>query len=428
MNGKCHGTPYPLADLEGAHRELSKRNLRPPAAPRGLRQWVVRAGCAPATVARWTTRSAWLADLGEWSRGPGFAAAKAQTRVSITAATLLAIAAVMAEYADHDSGRHVAIVRARIAEQVGCSIDTVSVAWRLLRLTGWALEVQRGHGGPTTPAGGRRPSIYHLIPQRTPQPSPAENTEGVHNPDLPPKAGSSSSSPVGTSSPSAPTRRKSATPTTAGRRWRAAPRPQRPPRPLPLQRLAAQLAARCHGLHRGHIGAIADVLTAAGIDPAVWSARAITDALEADMRARGWSWPDRIAHPAAFLASRLRRVDWRTCGPLTDGGVTAAGPDTNAASEPPSPTAPTALGTGRAALGGAGHTAARAAAQAATLRALVRRTAAAAAETAARDAAIHAARGLQPLRGHQPPRCVELGRAGTAGRASPTARTMSTTR
>ncbi len=273
-----------------------------------MRKWVLRAGCAPATVARWTTRAAWLADLGQWSRGPEFAAAKARAGVSITAATLLAIAAIMAEYADHDSGRHVAIVRARIAERVGCSVDTVSVAWRLLRLAGWALEVQRGHGGPTTPAGGRRPSVYHLIPQRTLQPSPAQNTEGVENPDLPPKAGSCSSSPVGTSSPSARTRRKSATSTGSGRRWRAAPRPDRPPRPLPLQRLAGQLTARCHGLHRGHIGAIADVLTTAGIDPAVWSARAITDALDADMRAGGWSWPDRIAHPTVIPPAELAAI------------------------------------------------------------------------------------------------------------------------
>jgi hypothetical protein len=81
-------------------------------------------------------------------------------------------------------------------------------------------------------------------------------------------------------------------------------------RPLHIQRLAATLVARTHGLHRGHIGAICDALTQAGIDPAVWSAGAITDALEADMRARGTTWPDRIANPGAFLASRLRPLSW----------------------------------------------------------------------------------------------------------------------
>ncbi|UUO02417.1 hypothetical protein M4D79_02595 [Mycolicibacterium novocastrense] len=90
------------------------------------------------------------------------------------------------------------------------------------------------------------------------------------------------------------------------RRWRTTPRP------LAIQLLAAQLVARTHGLGRGHIGAICDTLTAAGIEPAVWSARAITDALDADMRTRGCSWPDHITNPAAFLSSRLRRLSWTT--------------------------------------------------------------------------------------------------------------------
>ena len=94
-----------------------------------------------------------------------------------------------------------------------------------------------------------------------------------------------------------------------------------------MQRLAAELVARCHGLHRGHIGAVCDALTAAGIDPGVWSARSITAALDADMRVRGWSWPDRIERPGAFLASRLRRLDWRPQGPPKGGGTAAASPD-----------------------------------------------------------------------------------------------------
>lgn len=81
-------------------------------------------------------------------------------------------------------------------------------------------------------------------------------------------------------------------------------------RPLATQRLAAALVARTHGLDRAHIGTICDALTAAGIDPTVWTARAITNALNADMRARGWTWPDHITNPGAFLSSRLRRLSW----------------------------------------------------------------------------------------------------------------------
>ncbi|HEX7321545.1 MAG TPA: rep protein [Mycobacterium sp.] len=310
--------------------------------------------------------------------------------MSITAPTLLAIATVMAAHADHATGRHVAITRATIATAAGCGPDTVTVAWRVLRVAGWVLEAQRGHGSPGTPSVGRRPSIYHLTPHRPPpqdrHPQPVHHSvpapQAVEFPDLPPKAGFRSSCPVGTSSPSA--------------HPRAHKDPNRPknrpagrgPRPLALQRLAAGLIAGCHGLGHGHAGAICDVLTATGIDPTAWSARQITTALNADMAATGFTWPDQITCPAAFLTSRLKRIDWTPTPTLNDGGC-AAGPDNKRT--PPRPVAATAIGysqqqphqearqvqlaaqaaahaehtqaraVARAALGGPGHTAARAA-------------------------------------------------------------------
>ena len=115
------------------------------------------------------------------------------------------------------------------------------------------------------------------------------------------------SSPVGSYSPSerasAPAQRISDK-TRQARPWR------RTARPLAVQRLAAGLVAITHGLDRAHIGAICDALTATGIDPDVWSARAVNDKLNADMRARGLTWPDHIANPGAFLHSRLRRLSW----------------------------------------------------------------------------------------------------------------------
>lgn len=100
--------------------------------------------------------------------------------------------------------------------------------------------------------------------------------------------------------------------------------------PTDGKRLAAELVARSHGLHRGHIGAVCDAIIAAGINPELWSARAVTDALNADMAAHDRSWPDRIERPGAFLASRLRRIEWRPAGPPKNGG-SAASPDTTAA-------------------------------------------------------------------------------------------------
>ena len=282
----------------------------------------------------WTSRESWLAALRGWVDSPGFAACAQAAKVRIAPATLLGIAAVMAEHADHATGRHVAITRVTIAERVGCSPDTVTAAWRLLRTARWAVEAQRGHGSPITPAAGRRPSVYHLVSRREPQPAvahtvvpmPVASTQSraglVDNPDLPPKADFKSLSPVGIYSPSAHARPKQSPETTpTRRRYRATPRP------LAVQRLAAELVSRCHSLHSGHIGAVCDAITAGGIDPAVWSARAITDTLNTDMKTRGWSWPDRIERPGAFLASRLRRLDWRPDGPPKGGGQAAASPE-----------------------------------------------------------------------------------------------------
>ena len=211
----------------------------------------------------WTSRESWLDGLRAWAQSPALGELCAEQRVSMTAATLLAIAAVMAGHADHATGRHVAVTRATIADTVGCDVRTVTAAWRVLRVSRWAVEAQRGHGSPTTPSVGRRPSVYHLVPRRDPKPAASRPVHDFH---LPPSGGDCSSTPVGSNSPSVRARahatdsreQKPDLP----RRWRTSPRP------LAIQRLAAQLVARTHGLGRGHIGAICDALTAAGIDPA----------------------------------------------------------------------------------------------------------------------------------------------------------------
>ncbi|OAN31244.1 hypothetical protein [Mycolicibacterium iranicum] len=267
----------------------------------------------------WTSRDGWLEGLSRWAHSAAFGEVCAEARVSITAATLLSIAAVMAEYADHATGRHVAVTRATIADKVGCDVRTVTAAWRLLRASRWAVEAQRGHGSTSTPSIGRRPSVYHLVPRRQARPviRPV-----VHDFHLPPSGGVSSFSPVGSYSPSerasAPANRICDNTRQQTPPWR------RTTRPLAVQRLAAGLVAITHGLDRTHIGAICDALTAAGIDPDVWSARAINDKLNDDMRARGATWPDHIANPGAFLHSRLRRLSWTPPEPPTKAGGCAA--------------------------------------------------------------------------------------------------------
>lgn len=283
---------------------------------------MLRAGASAAghRAPMWTSRTAWLDGLRRWAQAPGFDDLCSEQRVSIAAATLLAIATVMAEHADHATGRHVAVTRATIADKVGCDVRTVTAAWRVLRVSRWAVEAQRGHGSPTTPSVGRRPSVYHLVPRRDARPV---GDQPVHDFHLPPLGGDGLLTPVGSNSPSVRVRARATDSREQKpdlpRRWRTTPRP------LATQRLAAQLVARIHGLSHGHIGGICDAITAAGIDPNVWSARAITDTLDADMRTRGSSWPDAITNPAAFLSSRLRRLSWTTPpAPLKGGGSTAS--------------------------------------------------------------------------------------------------------
>ncbi|WP_234797674.1 rep protein [Mycobacteroides chelonae] len=282
------------------------------------REWVQRAGACAPRAPMWTSRAGWLDGLRLWAQSPALSQLCAEERVSIASATLLSIATVMAEHADHATGRHVAVTRATIADRVGCDVRTVTAAWRVLRASQWAVEAQRGHGSTNTPSVGRRPSVYHLVPRREAHPV---SRPVVHDFHLPPSGGVSCSSPVGSYSPSerasAPANRVCDN-TQQARPWR------RTARPLAIQRLAAGLVAITHGLDRTHIGAICDALTAAGIDPDVWSARAVNDKLNADMRARGATWPDHIANPGAFLHSRLRRLSWSPPETPTKAGGSAA--------------------------------------------------------------------------------------------------------
>lgn len=305
------------------------------------REWVQRAGACAPRAPMWTSRAGWLDGLRQWARSPALGLLCAEERVSITSATLLSIAAVMAEHADHATGRHVAVTRATIASRVGCDVRTVTAAWRVLRASQWAVEAQRGHGSPATPSIGRRPSVYHLVPRREPRPI---TRPLVHDFHLPPPGGISSLSPVGSYSPSG----RADAPANRIRYNRRKPRPRRTTvRPLAVQRLAAGLVLITHGLDRAHIGAICDALTAAGVDPEMWSARAVNDKLNADMQARGATWPDHIANPGAFLHSRLRRLSWTPPAAPHDTTKKAGGSAAASIDQTPTPVVPAAASRAR---------------------------------------------------------------------------------
>lgn len=289
------------------------------------RAWIERQGAADPATPCWPSRPRWVDDVRAWAASPDFAAVCASVRVSITSATVVAVAVVWAGFADHGTGRNAAVTRARIAQTVGCAAKTVSRAWQVLGAAGWAVEAARGHGSSSGHTAGNRPSIWHLVSRR-PVPAAADSVGNVH---LPAKPGSCLLPLVESYSPSVRGRaREHVSPDQPRqrRRWRATPRP------LAVQRLADELAGNaygrqglCHGLSRGHIGAVCDALTSAGIDPAVWTARDVRAALDADMRATGWSWPDQIERPGAFLAARLRRLPARPDATSPVDGGRAAG-------------------------------------------------------------------------------------------------------
>lgn len=277
------------------------------------REWVCAHAAVSPAIPVWGSRSAWIADVRAWTVERDFGVVRDSVRVSITSATLVAVAVVWAAFANHHTGRNAAVTRETIAVRVGCDVRTVSRAWKVLGAAGWAIEAQRGHGSADTPSAGKRPSIWHLVPRRKPVPQPVppagDPVEFVH---LPPKGVSSSLPPVQNYSPSAPAAAPGQSlPRSADRRPQRRRRSRTTPRPMALQRLAGQLVTASHGLDHGHIGGICDAITSAEIDPHAWTARQLCDALNADMRARGTCWPDHIENPAAFLATRLRRLPAR---------------------------------------------------------------------------------------------------------------------
>ncbi|ASW31380.1 DNA binding domain protein [Mycobacterium phage Lokk] len=226
-----------------------------------FRNWIDRN--AASSAPRWVSRKQWLDDVAAWSMTDSFT----DCGISMSPATFMSIMRVMAEHADHSDGRCVAVSRERIASSIGCAPGTVTRAWRLLRLSGYGIEIRRGHGSDRTPSQGCRPSIYHLVSKRRP----------VVNVHLPRSGASSSLSPVGRKSPRAAT----------------------PPRPIEIQRLAARLAPMVPGYRHWHL---CDALTAAGIDPVEWTAGRLYEALNA----RPWR-PD-TPGSVGYLRAALRRV------------------------------------------------------------------------------------------------------------------------
>lgn len=296
-------------DAAGAspNAAYARARARRAAARKARRAEIVRDGAGAGTPAMWTSRDGWCAAVAAWLATDGLEHCR---RVHVKPEMALAVARALARYADHRTGHHCAVTNRTVAADVGCHPRTVTTVRAVLSASGLAVEARRGTGSAAAAARYRKPSIWHLISRGGGRDSAVCA--------LPPSRRDRRVSHVDKKSPSARRRALrpiSNPPVRRGRRYA--------PRPLHAQRLAAGLASLCHGLGGGHIGALCDALMDSGLDLTAWSPRALKCALDADMRARGSSWPHRVERPGAFLRSRLQWLPARPAG-IAPGGAAAS--------------------------------------------------------------------------------------------------------
>lgn len=256
-----------------------------------------------ANLPGWHSAARWLAVVHRWAHSR--AGRRACQRHHTDPDTVVAIAAHLAQYADHDSGRRCAPSQDTIAGIHRCARRTVQRAENALA-EGGLLTLIHGTGLYTGAMyqqyrrlrrSGRQLALPRFCVRIRALTLPRSV---VHHVPLPAEGRDSSLSGVSQWSPSARTAR------------RAAPRPEKPAptkpvRPLAVQRLAARLAARLPWLvRRRHIGAVCDALTWAGVIPDRWT----TQTLLAQLTDIGPIPNGSACHsPIGWLHTALQRID-----------------------------------------------------------------------------------------------------------------------
>lgn len=318
------------ADRERRHR-IAELNLE----QRGKKSWhlppvkLTPAGRPVATVPCWPGRQAWLRDVAA-ALDTDSATRIRQSNAKVAAATVLAVATAHAHFAETRTGRHMVASLATLAKRSELSIDQVRRGRRVLRTLGLLVDLQLGrrltgieiqaarhlHGHTQT---GAASEIALTTPARIAalRPKPAPRSASDTSAPL---------SPLGFFSGSELAKNRRTL-----RKKRATTNRTTIPRPISLQRVTAELVSKSRGLDQTakylkktchldaarpstapvrHLGALCDVIAAAGIDTERFTAQHIKDALDLDGRRNGLSWPDRIANPTKYLAWRLGRLDW----------------------------------------------------------------------------------------------------------------------
>lgn len=239
-----------------------------------------------AATAAWTGRDAWIAAL----RAALSSAAGEEQRSAAHVApdTLMRVALDDAATADSRSGRGVATAHETVAARLGMSAKTVQRARDLLIALGFAVVLAEGrylttaereaamraHGGRQLRAASTRAlTIPRASRAERRSPAPVKNVHLPRRGELNPRTYVSDNSP-----------------TRAGARSEAAPRPlrksrrtrvARSPRAISIQRLAAQLSARMPWLIGDrHIGHLCDLLDRHGLADRGWTAAQLLDQID----------------------------------------------------------------------------------------------------------------------------------------------------
>lgn len=260
-------------------------------------------------VIAWTSGADWLDALMDALNT--MAGEQLRRRAKVARGTLLMVANADRLSADARSGRSVTTAHETVAAALGMSSKTVQRSRQLLEALGFAVTIVEGRyltvderRRATETHGGKQIKAASL--RALTMPRPAQAVRNVHL------------------SPARRARRVSSVHemVTNGRaiaRQTAASRPKSPmtkrvsseildvtviesPRPLPIQRLAAQLARRVGWLNTGkHIGSLCNALVMAGIDAERWSARDLIDSMDSYIAERHLSYPTQTRNPLGFL-------------------------------------------------------------------------------------------------------------------------------
>lgn len=337
-----------------------------PAGTRAALSLPVPAG-ACARVPTWHSRRYWLAlcerIVTHTERGR-----TALKHHGIAAQTFLRVCAAHARYAESTTGRHVCASLSTLATKDELSIDQLKRGRRALKTLDLGVELVRGkklnatereaaarlyahtHGQPPSRPQVGAASVWALSapawavetmpaprtppkrPRRRPRRRPSRSAERPRTATIRPLSPAHRNSP--SSAPQSPSGSLSLCLSVRKdhqARARAGEQNSTPtmPRPLALQRAAAQLIDRvpalrtivgiddATGRRRGHIGSVCDLLLDAGIDTDRWTGADIARALSHDGTTRGWTWPtaDEMTMPLRLVAFRLSRLDWTGLSP-----------------------------------------------------------------------------------------------------------------